>query len=138
MGSIPKLVGILSYGVLLCLSFSSATQAGNTASAAKELKADSTDRKESGQEAQDNQQKAPMTGEQLQNSKTIAGEVLRVEGENYFVNGQDGKEVRLHTDDTTIKIGNIRQGDQIEADVNDQNHALSIRSTRETDMDLPQ
>jgi hypothetical protein len=63
----------------------------------------------------------------------ITGEVLRVEGENYFVKGQDGKEVRLHTDDTTQKIGNIRQGDRIEADVNDQNHALSIRSAQGVD-----
>ena len=63
----------------------------------------------------------------------ITGEVLRVEGENYFVKGQDGKEVRLHTDATTQKTGNIRQGDRIEADVNDQNHALSIRSARGTE-----
>ena len=54
--------------------------------------------------------------------------MLRVEGENYFVKGQDGKEVRMHTDKTTQMMGNIKQGDQIEAKVNDQNHALSIRS----------
>ena len=63
----------------------------------------------------------------------ITGELLRVEGENYFVKGQDGKEVRLHTDNTTQKVGNIRQGDRIEVDVNDQNHALSIRSGRGTE-----
>ena len=60
----------------------------------------------------------------------IEGQVLRVEGDNYFVKGQDGKEVRLHTDQTTQKTGNIRQGDLIEAEVNDQNHALSIRSAK--------
>ena len=63
----------------------------------------------------------------------IKGEVLRVEGNNYFIKGQDGKEVRLHTDQTTHKIGSFKQGDRIEAKVNDENHALSIRSARGTD-----
>ena len=117
MVSVPKIVGVLSCGALLCLGLSTATQAGNAASAADEMQTDQTDRRQGGQS---------------QNSKTVTGEVLRVEGENYFVKGQDGKEVRLHTDDTTKKMGNIRQGDSIEADVNDQNHALSIRSARGT------
>jgi hypothetical protein len=60
----------------------------------------------------------------------IKGQVLSVEGENYSVKRQDGKEVRLHIDDTTQKTGNIRQGDRIEAEVNDQNHVLSIRSAQ--------
>ncbi len=138
MGSIPHIVGVLSCGALLCMGFSSSTQAGNAISAADGMKAYQTDRGQSGQKIQDNQLQKPITGEQLQSSKTITGEVLRVENDNYFVNGQDGKEVRLHTDDTTIKIGDIRQGDQIEANVNDHNHALSIRSSRVTDMDFPQ
>ena len=58
----------------------------------------------------------------------IKGEVLRVEGDNYFVKGRDGKEVRLHTDKTTQIMRTIQQGDQIEAKVNDQNHTLSIDS----------
>ena len=57
----------------------------------------------------------------------IDGGVLRVEDENYFVKGQDGKEVRLHTDNTTRKTGHISQGDRIKAKVNKPNHALSIR-----------
>ena len=63
----------------------------------------------------------------------IKGEVLRVEGENYFVKGQDGKEVRMHIDKTTLSIGSFKQGDRIEAKVNEKNHALSVRSTRGTD-----
>jgi ribosomal protein S1 len=75
---------------------------------------------------------AGLNGEQdkLKAGHMIEGQVLRVEGDNYFVKGQDGKEVRLHTDQTTQKTGNIRQGDLIEAEVNDQNHALSIRSAK--------
>ena len=74
-----------------------------------------------------------MEGSQPSGGKTITGEVLRVEGNNCFVKGQDGKEVRLHIDLTTLKAKNIEPGDRIEAQVNDQNHALSIRSARGTD-----
>ena len=42
--------------------------------------------------------------------------------------GQDGKEVRLHIDVTTLKARNIEPGERIEAKVNDQNHVLSILS----------
>jgi hypothetical protein len=120
MVSIPKVVGLMSCGFLLCLGLS------NAALATDDMKVGQPER-QGGQ--------AGLKGEQdkLKGGHMITGEVLRVEGENYFVNGQDGKEVRLHTDDTTQKTGNIRQGDRIEADVNDQNHALSIRSARGTE-----
>jgi hypothetical protein len=120
MVSIPKVVGLISCGFLLCLGLS------NAALATDDMKAGQPER-QGGQ--------AGLRGEQdkLKGGHMITGEVLRVEGENYFVKGQDGKEVRLHTDDTTQKTGNIRQGDRIEADVNDQNHALSIRSARGTE-----
>src|SRR5688572_25573358 len=74
-----------------------------------------------------------MEGKPSQRVQAIKGEVSRVEGENYFVKAEDGKEVRLHTDDTTQKTGDINQGDRIEAQMDDQNHALSIRSTPTTD-----
>jgi hypothetical protein len=63
---------------------------------------------------------------QADGSKTIKGELSRVEDGNYFVKVKDGKEVRLHTDKTTQMMGKIKKGDRIEAKVNDQNHALSI------------
>lgn len=113
---IPKVVGIVSCGFLLCLGLSV-----NAASAAERMKPDpSADRKGSlpGLVKSDE--------ETLQGISTIKGEVLRIEGENYFVQRFDGKEVSLHTDQTTQKTGNIQQGDRIEAKVNDVNHALSI------------
>jgi hypothetical protein len=123
MVSIPKVVGVLSCSFLLCLGLSQAAQAENVASAADDMKGGQPSR-QGGQ--------AGLKGEQdkLKAGHMIEGQVLRVEGDNYFVKGQDGKEVRLHTDQTTQKTGNIRQGDLIEAEVNDQNHALSIRSTK--------
>jgi hypothetical protein len=48
------------------------------------------------------------------------------------VKEQDGKEVSLQTDQTT-DMPDITQGDQIEANMNDQNHALWIRSGKSTD-----
>jgi len=63
---------------------------------------------------------------------TIRGEVLRVDGNTYVVRKQDGKEVSLQTDQTTEKI-DITQGDQILAYMNEQNHALLIRSGKSTD-----
>jgi len=66
-------------------------------------------------------------------AKTIKGELFRVEDGNYFVKVKDGKEIRLHTDKTTQMMGEIKKGDRIEAKVNDQNHALSIRSARGTE-----
>jgi|SRR4051812_11571545 translation initiation factor IF-1 len=60
--------------------------------------------------------------------KTIKGEVLRIEGDNYFVkNGEDGKVVRLHVDSTTQKKSvRITPGDNVEVKFNDQHHAISI------------
>ena len=87
-----------------------------------------------GQDAGEKQMSDEMEGGHSKVGNTIKGEVLRVEGDdNYFVKGQDGKEVRLHTDKTTQMLGEIKKGDRIEAKVNDQNHLLSIRSARGTD-----
>jgi len=69
----------------------------------------------------------------LKSSHTIKGEVLSVEGDTYYLQEPDGKAVRLHTDQTTRKIGNIYQGARVEAEVNDRGHALSIRSSESTD-----
>lgn len=63
---------------------------------------------------------------QGQGIRVIEGEVLRIEGENYFVRGQDGKEVRFHADTTTMKTEKIQAGDRIEAKVNENDHALSL------------
>lgn len=63
-------------------------------------------------------------------TKTITGELLRIEDGNYVVKAKDGKEVRMHTNKTTQMIGQIKKGDNVEAKVNDQDHALLIRQTQ--------
>ena len=132
MVSIPKVVGVLSCGFLLCLGLSNAAQAEHAPAPSDVMKTDSvTDRQ--GFQSDDDKQKnvndeKGSTG--AKGAKTIKGELFRVEDGNYFVKGKDGKEVRLHTDKTTQMMGEVKKGDRIEAQVNDQNHALSIRSAR--------
>lgn len=133
MVSIPKIVGVLSCGFVLCLGLSHVAQADNAIPTIDEMKADQTDRRQGGQEAGDKQMSDGLKGDQSKDGKLIKGEVLRIEGDNYFVKGQDGKEVRMHIDKTTQSIGSFKQGDRIEAKVNDEHHALSIRSARGTD-----
>ncbi len=130
MLSIPKVIGIMSCGVLLCLGLSHAAQAEDAAPTTEEMKADQSDRRQGGQKAGEQQTSDELKGGQSKDGTMIKGEVLRVEGDNYFVKGQDGKEVRMDIDKTTEKIGNFKQGDRIEAEVNGENHALSIRSVK--------
>jgi hypothetical protein len=122
MISISKVVGLTSCGFLLCLGLSNAVQSGQPASPT-----DPAVRKEG---------QAGVRGKQdkLKGGHRIDGDVLRVEAEHYFVMGQDGKEVRLHTDRSTKMTGNISQGDRIVANVDDQNHARSIRVADMADM----
>ena len=64
----------------------------------------------------------------LTHNRTIMGDVMRVEYAYYFVKEKDGTEVRLHADKTTLMLGQLKQGDRVEAEVTEQNHALRMRS----------
>jgi hypothetical protein len=85
------------------------------------------------EQVEDKQVHKGMKESELQNAKAIKGEVLRIEGDKYYVVREDGKEVGLRVDGTTQKTGNIHAGDRIEAQANEQNYALSIRSAPTTD-----
>ena len=69
---------------------------------------------------------------QTQKSHMIRGEVMQVEGSNYVVKVQEGKQVSVQTDVTTAQP-DIHQGEHIEASVNEQNHVLWIRTDNSTD-----
>lgn len=60
--------------------------------------------------------------------KTIKGEIVRVEGDNYYVKQEDGVVVRMHVDKTTITKGTARAkpGDIVDAKVNTAGHAISF------------
>ncbi|HEY6262116.1 MAG TPA: hypothetical protein VIW47_11015 [Nitrospiraceae bacterium] len=60
--------------------------------------------------------------------KVIRGEVLRIEGPNYFVKSKEnGKEVRLRIDkNTQMNAIGVVTGDKVVAKMDDQHHVLSI------------
>jgi len=124
---IPKVVGVLSCGFLLYLGLSNAVQAEHAPSSSDVMKTDHVDDRQGFQSDDDKQMNEKMQSSSAKGSKMINGELFRVESGNYFVKVKDGKEVRLHTDKTTQMSGEVKKGDRIEAKVNDQNHALSIR-----------
>ena len=136
MVPIPKVVGVISGVFLLCLGLSQAAQAENEPGPSDVMKTFSVTDQE-GFSSDDDKQKNVNNAEgskRADGAKTIKGEVVRIEGDIYFVKGQDGKEIRLYTDKTTQMARNIEPGYHIEAKVNDQNHALSILSEQsETD-----
>jgi len=129
MVSIPKIVGVLSCGFLLCLGLSSVGQAEHAPAPSDLMKTDSESDRQ-GYQSDDDKQKTvndEKGSDRAKDAKTIKGELFRVKDGNYFVKVKDGKKVRLHTDQTTEMIGEIKKGDRIEAKVNNQHHALSIR-----------
>lgn len=135
MVSSLKLVGVLSCGILLCLGLSKAVQAEHSPSASDVMKTDSQSDRQGFQSDDDKQTNGKMGDSRVKGAKTIQGELVRVEDGNYFVKVKGGKEVRLHTDTTTQMIGEIKKGDRIEAKMNDQHHALSIRSAQKGEQD---
>ncbi|MGZ8406237.1 MAG: hypothetical protein ACXWWB_11275 [Nitrospira sp.] len=127
MVPIPKIVGVLSCGLLLCLGLSKAAQAEHSPSASDVMKTDSQSDRQGFQSDDDKQTSGKIGSTRAKGAKTIQGELVRVEDGNYFVKVKGGKEIRLHTDKTTQMVGEIKKGDRIKAKMNDQNHALSIR-----------
>ena len=113
MGSICKALGMLSCGFLVCLE-SSTAQANTTASNEKDMK-----------HAEQAEQKDTTTQKP---SHIIQGDVLRMENGHYVVRQKNGKEVRVDIDHTTEIMRQIKHGDRVVANVDDQNHALWISS----------
>jgi hypothetical protein len=130
MKSSQTIVGILSSVVVLYLGPFQVVQAEHSPSPSDTMKTDSiTDaQKYNFQSDTDKQRNVKEDGAEADGGKTIRGELFRVDDADYFVKTKGGTEVRLHTDKTTKMKGKIKKGDQIEATVNDQNHALSIQA----------
>jgi hypothetical protein len=99
MVSIPKVVGVLSCGVLLCLGLFQATHAAEEGGASR-----------------------------LEQAKVIKGDVVNIDYADYIVKDKDGKEVRVHTDRKTQLMGQIKKGDRVEVKLDDHDNALLIRS----------
>jgi hypothetical protein len=99
MFSILKVAGVLSCGVLLCFGLSQAAHA---------IEGDGANR--------------------LAQAKVIKGDLVRIDYGDYIVKEKDGQEVRVHMTKKTQIMGQLAKGDRVEAKVDDQNNALSIRS----------
>lgn len=113
MTSSQKVFGYLSCGFLLLAGFSPATVAWSsdqlTIAPSAMIVSDSIGDSKPG--------------------KTVKGEVVRVDGDNYFVKQhEDGKVVRMHVDRTTNTKSSMKAkpGDNIEAKVDGQGHAISF------------
>lgn len=64
--------------------------AGNAASAADKMKTDQSSERLGGQAGLESDE-GKLKGAIVERGKTVQGEVLRVEGANYFVKGKDGR-----------------------------------------------
>ena len=112
--SLPKVVGLVFYGLLLSMGLSTFAQA------------EIFDRRKGGQGVGATQSPR-MENARSAVGKTIQSEVLRVEGNDCVIKDPGSKEGRLQIDITTFKTRNIAPGDRIEAKVNERNHVLSFR-----------
>jgi hypothetical protein len=115
---IPKIIGVVSCGVFLCLGLPNASLAINNLA------------NESEAETKSGTQGPGAKDEEALKIHIIKGEVFHVAPDNYLVKEPDGKLVRLHIDSTTQMTGNVSLGERIEVKVNDNNHALSIRQAQ--------
>jgi hypothetical protein len=111
MVQIPKVVAVLSCGLLLSLGLSIAAQAQDMKVGQSEGKGGQVDQQE-------------MTAQKQVHY--VRGNVVRMEYGNYVVKQKDGTEVTFTTDNKTQIMGQIKKGDRIEAKVNEKNHALLI------------
>ena len=99
MVSIPKVVGVLSCGFLLCLGLSQAAHAVDEVGPSR-----------------------------LEQAKVIKGDLVNIDYGDYIVKDKDGKEVRVHTDRKTQIMGQLKKGDRVEVKVDKHDNALLIRS----------
>jgi hypothetical protein len=119
MISIPKIVGGMSSGFVLCLGLTDTTQATEhiKSNECSEMKAGQRDR-------------VKCEEDRKQGIATVKGEVVHIEQSKYVVQRFYGKEIQLDADASTEVTKPIDLGDSIEAkvlDEPDRKHVLSIR-----------
>jgi hypothetical protein len=99
MLSIPKVVSVLTCGVVLCLGLSQGAYAFDGEGATR-----------------------------LEQAKVIKGDLVRLDYGDYIVKDSEGKEVRVHMTKKTLIMGQVNKGDRVEVKVDEKNNALSMRS----------
>jgi hypothetical protein len=120
MIDIPKMVRVLSCGFLLWVGLLSNMAQAETMMPGTDAGKDSQSQK-TGEQGDPKELSIRQQGVHI-----IQGDVLRVEGNTYFIKELGGKELSLRTDPTTMKAEKIQVGDRIEAKVDENNRALSL------------
>ena len=117
MVSIPKIIGVISCGVVLSLSLASVTQAFERNLCAT---------RKGGLP-----NLVACSKEKQQGIQTLKGKVLRVDGDTLLVEWFNGKEAQLHLG-PSLKEGNkFTPGEQIEVKVADRDHEETVLSIHE-------
>src|SRR5262249_40725055 len=62
----------------------------------------------------------------LANDMKVYGKVTKMEGGFVTVKDATGKEHKIHTNDSTKMMGDVKVGSDVEAMINDQHHASSM------------
>ena len=83
----------------------------------------------------DNMKSFSVTDQTNFKENRFRGQIVRIDGSDYFIKTKDGTEVQLHRGETTKVTGMIKQGDMIEAKVDDNKHMLSIKPFSKDDME---
>ncbi len=122
MVSIPKIIGVVSCDLVLCLSLSDGTQADEYRmfDPCAEIPGRQPDPVKCGEKPQ-------------QGLHTVTGEILHINGANLLLKKTNGEEVLLHIDLSTQMKGQISPGNRIEASVNEvegEKHVLSLNKTK--------
>ena len=120
MIDIPKMVRVLSCGFLLWVGLLSNMAQAETMMPGTDAGKDSQSQK-TGEQGDPKELSIRQQGVHI-----IQGDVLRVEGNTYFIKELGGKELSLRTDASTMKAEKIQVGDRIEAKVDENNRALSL------------
>ena len=120
MVEIPTVVRLLSCGFLLWVGL-----LGNVAQADTMVPGADTGKASQSQRTggQDNSKELPIRQQVVH---IIQGDVLRVDGDTYFIKELGGKEMSLRADASTMKAEKIQVGDRIEAKIDEHNRALSL------------
>lgn len=120
MVDIPKVIRVLSCGFLLWVGLLCNMAQADTMTPGADVGKDSQTQRTGGQGD------PKELSIRQQGIHIIQGDVLRVEGDTYFIKELGGKERSLLTDATTMKAEKIQVGDRIEAKVDENNRALSL------------
>ena len=120
MVDIPKVVRVLSYGFLLWVGLLCNMAQADTMVPGADAGKDSQSQR-TGEQGDPKELSIRQQGVHI-----IQGDVLRVEGDTYFIKELGGKELSLRIDATTMKAEKIQVGDRIEAKVDENNRALSL------------